>query len=133
MNTRGFTLIELAIVLVIVGILAAIAVPRFADMTNEARLAQRQSTLASLRSAYAIYIAKNAGNAPTWTQLQTWLDVPTTQLKLGTGGAIYMDYDNNNTVAATGERVSLLFSDEACTTVVANATTAIRCIRNGIN
>ena len=133
MNTKGFTLIELAIVLVIVGILVAIAVPRFADMTNEARLAQRQSTLASLRSAYAIYIAKNAGNAPTWTQLQTWLDVPTTQLKLGTGGAIYMDYDNNNTVAATGERVSLLFSDEACTTAVANATTAIRCIRNGIN
>ncbi|WP_018460579.1 type II secretion system protein [Thermus oshimai] len=132
-NSKGFTLIELAIVIVIIGILVAIAVPRFVDMTTEARRSQRQATLSSIRSAYAIYIAKNSGNYPNWTQLQGALQDAPTELKLAsTGGVVYMDYDGDGT-ADTGEGVATLYSNDACSTAVADATTAIRCIKGNID
>lgn len=115
----------------IIGVLAVVAVPRYIDMTAQARQAQREATLSGIRSAYAIYLARNGGNPPTWTQLAANLDA-TTLLKYN-GGSAYMDYDNNNAVATAGERVALLYSNDTCTTLVTNATTAIRCVRNGIN
>jgi len=134
MKSKGFTLIELAIVIVILGILAAVAIPRFADMATEAKKAQRQAIANNLKAAYAIYLVKNGGTPPNWTQLQGYLQDAPAQLKLTTtGGNVYMDYDNNNTMAATGEKVATLYSDEACATAVANATTPIRCIRSDVN
>lgn len=132
MRAKGFTLIELAIVIVIIGILVAIAVPRFVDMTTEARKAQRQSTASSIKSAYAIYLAKNSGTQPNWTQLRGYLQDAPTNLKLTTGGKVYMDYDGDNT-ADTGENVVLLYSDEGCTTAVANASTVIKCIKSNVD
>ncbi|WP_088829609.1 type II secretion system protein [Marinobacter sp. es.048] len=51
---KGFTLIELVMVIVILGILAAFALPRFADLGGEARLSSIQGALGSVRSANAI-------------------------------------------------------------------------------
>lgn len=56
---RGFTLIELMIVVAIIGILAAAAVPNFVDATDEARIARIQSDLSVIGSAVEIYHAKN--------------------------------------------------------------------------
>ncbi len=130
-SSKGFTLIELAIVIVIIGILVAIAVPRFVDMTTEARKSQRQATLGSIRSAYAIYIAKKGGDYPSWNDLKGFLqDVPSS-LKL-TGGTLHIDYDGDDT-ADTDEKVATLYSDEGCSTAVTGATTAIRCIKGEVN
>lgn len=59
----GFTLIELVIVIVILGILAAAALPRFSDLTGDARTASVKGIAGALRSAAAIahatQLAKN--------------------------------------------------------------------------
>jgi len=57
MNRRGFTLIELLIVVVIIGILAAIAIPKFANTKAKAYIASMKSDLRNLVTAEEAYFA----------------------------------------------------------------------------
>src|SRR5207247_2584885 len=57
MNRKGFTLIELLIVVVIIGILAAIAIPKFANTKEKAYLASMKSDLRNLVTAEEAYFA----------------------------------------------------------------------------
>ena len=58
-NRKGFTLIELLIVVVIIGILAAIAIPKFAATKEKAYLASMKSDLRNLATAEEGYFADN--------------------------------------------------------------------------
>ena len=75
-NKKGFTLIELMIVVAIIGILAAIAIPKFADLINKAKEGSTKGALSSVRSAIQVYYGDNEGwfpaaETPTLASLTT--------------------------------------------------------------
>jgi prepilin-type N-terminal cleavage/methylation domain-containing protein len=61
---EGFTLIELMIVVAIIGILAAVAIPKFAEMLRKSKEGSTKGSLTNLRSALTIYISDNEGYVP---------------------------------------------------------------------
>ncbi len=61
---EGFTLIELMIVVAIIGILAAIALAYYQDLTTQAQISAEDGTIAAANSAGVIYLGKN-GVPPT--------------------------------------------------------------------
>ena len=61
-NKKGFTLIELLIVVVIIGILAAIAIPKFANTKEKAYIASMKSDLRNLITAQEAYFSDNSSN-----------------------------------------------------------------------
>jgi prepilin-type N-terminal cleavage/methylation domain-containing protein len=71
-NKKGFTLIELLIVVVIIGILAAIAIPKFANTKEKAYIASMKSDLRNLITAQEAYFSDNSSTyASTTTALGT--------------------------------------------------------------
>lgn len=68
-NQSGFTLIELIVVMVIVGLLGAVAVPKFINMTEKAEAASVKNVLGSVRSALSLKVASglvNGDNIGDW-------------------------------------------------------------------
>ncbi len=63
MNRKGFTLIELLIVVVIIGILAAIAIPKFANTKSKAYVTAMKSDLRNLVSSQESYFADHSAYA----------------------------------------------------------------------
>ena len=64
-SKKGFTLIELMIVVAIIGILAAIAIPKFAELIRKSSEGASKGNLGSLRSALSIYYGDMEGQYPS--------------------------------------------------------------------
>lgn len=66
---RGFTLIEILIVVVIVGILAVMVIPKFADARRDASISSVRNQLQTLRAQLEVYRMQNRGISPASSAL----------------------------------------------------------------
>ena len=93
MNRKGFTLIELLIVVVIIGILAAIAIPKFASTKEKAYLASMKTDLRNLATAQEAYAADNNQNYFTAYAQQFGINAATSDI-FGCAGVLAADPTN---------------------------------------
>lgn len=61
---RGFTLVELVFVMVIVGVLALFVIPKFASRVGQSKIATTKANIDSIRTAIELYAADNGGSFP---------------------------------------------------------------------
>lgn len=113
-NRKGFTLIELLIVVVIIGILAAIAIPKFAATKDKAKLASVKSDLKNIMTAEEAYFS----DAGTYTgSIPTTLFSPTApntaQITASASG--YAATVTNSTIAGTPKSCTVTVGDGSAT------------------
>jgi general secretion pathway protein G len=66
-SRRGFTLIEMMIVVTIIAVLASIVIPKFADLMRKAKEGVTKAGLGAMRSALSIYVGDNEGVYPSFS------------------------------------------------------------------
>jgi len=112
----GMTLIELVIVIIVLGIIAAVAAPRFVNIQGNAMTAGLAGSLGAFKSAVTITIAEQRDPQPTWGELEANIDGFDIT---GTGTAtVDLDGDAAADLTITG------YSDAACTTAHADEVSA---------
>ena len=111
-NKKGFTIVELVIVIAVIAILSAILIPTFVNLTDKANDARAKSEVADVYTAYIIKAEASAktqeqvvitrdGKDYTYTQAEGW-KVPTAAVSKG---AQLFDNGNDNGTAEAGEIV----------------------------
>jgi len=102
-NQKGFTLIELVVVIVILGILAAVAFPKFQDLSGDAKTAVVNGGKAALMSAAVITFAKSQGVKQSLATIAGNVSNPDASLTFGGGtcSAATVVYAADPTYSAT--------------------------------
>lgn len=112
-NTKGFTLIELMVVILIIGILAALAIPKFTDASTKAKFAEIPTVMGAYDHAQLAYIAET-GNTTTAANLV--FDAPT--------GSKWFNYTDNS-AGSYRSTASVAVGAITASTVVATTTVAV--------
>ena len=111
MNRRAFTLVELLIVVIILGILAAVVIPQFSDASTDAKVSSLMTNLQTIRGQLDLYKLQHNATYPTLANFVNMMtkksDVDGTINAAGKFGPYLQRIPNNPfTVGGTGNDVS---------------------------
>jgi len=113
----GMTLIELVIVIIVLGIIAAVAAPRFVDISGSALTSAEAGSVGAFKSALVITIAEQQTAVPFWSEIEANLDGFDTTT---TVGEVSVDLDSDGT-----DDVTINGYTDACTTAVTTEATDV--------
>ncbi|MBA2291667.1 MAG: prepilin-type N-terminal cleavage/methylation domain-containing protein [Gemmatimonadales bacterium] len=111
-NRKGFTLIELLIVVVIIGILAAIAIPKFAATKDKAKLATVKTDLKNIQTAQEAY----------FSDFNTYSSALTSTMYAPTVGNTAATAGSAASFTATVSNASITSTPKTCTVTVGSGT-----------
>ncbi len=102
-RNRGFTLVEILIVVVILGILAAIVIPQFSNASQEASINRVKSDLQTMRSQIELYKIQHLGTIPALLTFSAQMTAKTDVTgAVGTDFGPYLQKIPTNPFVATG-------------------------------
>lgn len=121
-NEKGFTLIELVMVIVLLGILAAVAIPKYLDLSAQALTASKAGMSGAIKGALGIEIARKAAAGttpiyPTVTELAAAITPPGT----AAAGGVTVNINGTNYTAPT-------YTDATCTTLTVAVGNNVLCV-----
>ena len=118
-NRKGFTLIELLIVVVIIGILAAIAIPKFAATKDKAKLASVKTDLRNMMTAEEAYFSDYAAYG-TFAQMQAARNFSLSSgnvMTVAVNASGYTGTATNSSISSTIKKCTVQVAAGAATTV----------------
>jgi type IV pilus assembly protein PilA len=128
-NTKGFTLIELLIVVVIIGILAAIAIPKFSATREKAYFSAMKSDLKNLQAAQEIYYSASTAGVTNYTYTN---DLALLEFTESSGVTIAFGAANATGWSATATHDALDAGTQTCAVFVGDAAAAAPATNPGV-